>query len=155
MEPLHMMCRTFPEIRQGQTSSQTEVFQAGTMTEGMRDSHVRRNCPSLRSGFDKQCTIFRTSAQSLFSDVMVCFAFDGTLDGGRLNKGIRFLLIGSNTGVVRSITRSVMYLSYWSWPVFSITRTVWTIAGSATPRLSRTRRSSLSSMNGFPISSTT
>ena len=86
----------------------------------------------------------------LFRDVMVCFVFDGHLDGGRLNKGIWFLLIGSNTGVVRFITRSVMYL-YWSWPVFSISRTVWTIAGSATSLLSRTGRPSLSSMNGFLI----
>ena len=28
------------------------------------------------------------NVQSLFRDVMICFVFDGPLDGGRLNKGI-------------------------------------------------------------------
>lgn len=93
------------------------------------------------------------SEQSLFRVDNWCFALDVSRTGGRLKRGKLFLLIGSLISRGCATRRSVRNVSYCSCPIFLRLHTVLTTDGSARSLLSRTRRSLLSSVNGFPISS--
>ena len=88
--------------------------------------------------------------QSFFREDTCSCPFDFSRAGGLLNNGRLFLLIGSNNGTVCSTRRSFTYKVYCCSPSFSISLTVFITPGSVRSRLSRTRRSLLVSLNGFP-----
>src|SRR5688572_19933972 len=95
------------------------------------------------------------SEQSLTTDDNVCLMCDLSGTNGRLKRGKLFRLIRSLTDCDWVRRRSLTNVSYYFCPVSSRCFIVLITAVSARSLVSRTRRSLLSSRNGFPISSIT